>query len=91
MKTKLKDVEDIKANLESMEWDELANNLIDLEIELEKTRSKLTKEQVNTFNLLILLYEKEKSSRITVNFDHNRFLEEEQFIAYDWTEDILDG
>jgi hypothetical protein len=89
-KKKLKDVEDIKTNLKAMTWDEIANNLMDLEIELNEVKDNLKKDQRDAFNLLILLYEEEKASRIEKSVNPTKFLEDEQFIAYDWTNDIID-
>jgi len=83
---KLKDVEDIKKNLKKMAWDDLAGNLMDLELEYEETKISLNKD----FNLLILLYEEEKSSRLERSFDRSRHYEDYPVVAYDWTDDIVD-
>lgn len=90
MSKKNGDVDDVKKNLKSMSWDELASNLIDLEIEFFESKESLKKDQLDAFNLLILLYEEEKQSRINRTTDFNKFLEDEKFIAYDWTEDLPD-
>ena len=90
MKKKLKDVESIKKSLKSMDWDKLANSLMDLEIEFSKNKTSLSKTQEDMFNLLILLHEQEKSTRIEKTVNPTKFLEDEQFVAYDWTNDIID-
>ena len=90
MTKKNKDTEDIKKNLKSMNWDDLSNNLIDLEREYEENKSRLKKDQKIAFNLLILLYEEEKLCRIGKNFDHSRFIYDTQYVGYDWTDDSLD-
>lgn len=90
MKKGLKDTRDIKKNLKSMDWNELSNNLIDLELEYEETKSRLKKDQKTAFNLLIILYEEEKLCRMGNGFNHSRFIEDVQYIAYDWTDEIID-
>jgi hypothetical protein len=90
MTVKLKDVEDIKKNLKSMEWDDLANNLIDLELEYEDIKTSLKEEQKESYNLLILLYEEEKITRLDKTFNHSKFMEDEHYVAYDWTDEIID-
>jgi hypothetical protein len=87
---KLKDVEDIKKNLKKMGWDDLAGNLIDLELEYEETKLSLNKDSKDAFNLLILLYEEEKTSRLEKSFDQSRHFEDFPMVAYDWTDDIVD-
>ncbi len=87
---KLKDVEDIKKNLKKMAWDDLAGNLMDLELEYEETKISLNKDSKDAFNLLILLYEEEKSSRLERSFDQSRHYEDFPVVAYDWTDDIVD-
>ena len=87
---KLKDVEDIKKNLKKMGWDDLAGNLMDLELEYEETKVSLNKDSKDAFNLLILLYEEEKTSRLEKSFDQSRHFEDFPMVAYDWTDDIVD-
>lgn len=87
---KLKNVKDIKNNLKMMEWDLLAENLIDLELELEEIKLSLTKDAKDAFNLLILLYEEEKISRLEKSFNQSRHYEDYPLVAYDWTDDIID-
>lgn len=87
---KLKDVEDIKKNLKKMGWDDLAGNLMDLELEYEETKLSLNKDSKDAFNLLILLYEEEKTSRLEKSFDQSRHFEDFPMVAYDWTDDIVD-
>ena len=87
---KLKDVEDIKKNLKKMGWNDLAGNLMDLELEYEETKLSLNKDSKDAFNLLILLYEEEKTSRLEKSFDQSRHFEDFPMVAYDWTDDIVD-
>jgi hypothetical protein len=90
MKKKLKDIENIRKSLMSMDWDKLASSLMDLEIEFNQNKEVLSKTEQDMFNLLILLHEQEKSTRIERTINPTKFLEDEQFVAYDWTNDIID-
>ena len=90
MKKNLKDVENIRKSLRSMNWDKLASSLMDLEIEFDKNKTDLSKTEKDMFNLLILLHEEEKATRIERTINPTKFLEDEQFVAYDWTNDIID-
>lgn len=90
MKKNLKDVENIRKSLRSMNWDKLASSLMDLEIEFNKNKTDLSKTEKDMFNLLILLHEEEKATRIERTINPTKFLEDEQFVAYDWTNDIID-
>jgi hypothetical protein len=87
---KLKDVKDIKDNLKAMDWDDLANNLIDLELEYQENKASFKKEAKDAFNLLILIYEEEKASRVENSFNQSRHYEDHPLVAYDWTDDIVD-
>jgi hypothetical protein len=90
MKKKLKDVENIRKSLISMDWDKLASSLMNLEIEFNEKKASLSKTEQDVFNLLILLHEQEKATRIERTINPTKFLEDEQFVAYDWTNDIID-
>lgn len=89
MTKKISPVEEIKANLKAMEWDDLANNLIDLELEYEEIKLSLSKDQKSAFNLLILHYEEEKVSRLDKSFNHAKFVEDTQIVAHDWVDEIF--
>ncbi len=90
MKKKLKDVENIRKSLISMDWDKLASSLMNLELEFNEKKASLSKTEQDVFNLLILLHEQEKATRIERTINPTKFLEDEQFVAYDWTNDIID-
>ena len=89
MTKKKNPVDDIKANLKAMEWDELAGNLIDLELEYEETKLSLSPDQKTAFNLLILHYEEEKVARLAKSFNHLKFIEDTQMIAHDWVDEVI--
>lgn len=58
--------------LKTFGWDELAFDLIKLEIEFEELKNHLDIKQFELFQQLISLYETEKSNRISEQYDHSR-------------------
>ena len=75
-------IEDIKINKEiaqSMDWDELAGMIIELEEEIYELFIHMSKKQMNDYNKLLSIYEKEKEIRVK---DNSRIYTMEEPLEY---------
>lgn len=64
--------EDYEKVVKTFDWDELAIDLIKLEIEFQELKEYLTPTEVELFQQLILIYETEKAARVVDQYDHSR-------------------
>lgn len=86
----MKKIDQVKQKLKGLSWDELAGDLINLEIVYQKNKHGMKPGHVKSIKSLISLYEKEKKQRIERTFDLNKLIQDEQFVAFDWTSEIKD-
>lgn len=67
-----KDEMDYAEALKIYEWDDLAHDLIKLELEYENIKKHLTTDKLKQYQRLIAMYEQEKARRVTEEYDHSR-------------------
>lgn len=58
------EVEDHKAVASTMDWDDLASTIIDIESELYNLEEYLTKKEIKKYCKLLKIYEEEKEKRV---------------------------
>jgi len=64
--------EEYEKVVKTFDWDELAIDLIKLQIEFEELKEHLTPKEIELFQQLILIYETEKAERVSDQYDHSR-------------------
>jgi len=60
-----KDFKDHKSLAKTMNWSDLVDTLIDIEIEYNELKGILSKKEINIYTSIIDIYEKEKKSRLS--------------------------
>ena len=59
-----KEQEDHRLTASEMDWDELAETIIDFQIEKDELKQYLTNNALKKYSILIEIYEKEKALRV---------------------------
>jgi hypothetical protein len=78
--------EDYEECVKAFDWDELAIDLIKLELEFEELKPHLSAKELQVFQQLIEIYETEKAFRVSDQYDHSRRYYGEQSFSIPETE-----